>query len=214
MAFSAKDIVYGSLVFFLVSLISFSLGQKIKTVKFIIMYLILTTFVILASYVPTIVRSMLLLIVLTARMCMPIMLYGQTFLKTTPVNEMITGMYAMKIPRPFIISFSVAMRFFPTAKEEIRNVRDAMTLRGTKFSLYNLRKRPGIIFEGFIVPLLVRSSTVADELSAASITRGLDNPILRTAFIKLDMKLKDIFITLIFVSGFVGIFIMKTVAGR
>ena len=120
----------------------------------------------------------------------------------------------MKIPRPFIISFSVAMRFFPTAKEEIRNVRDAMTLRGTNFSLYNLRKRPGIIFEGFIVPLLVRSSTVADELSAASITRGLDNPILRTAFIKLDMKLRDIFITLIFVSGFVGIFIMKTVAGR
>ena len=92
--------------------------------------------------------------------------------------------YAMKIPRPFIISFSVAMRFFPTAKEEIRNVRDAMTLRGTNFSLYNLRKRPGIIFEGFIVPLLVRSSTVADELSAASITRGLDNPMLRTAFIK------------------------------
>ena len=48
---------------------------------------------------------------------MPIMLYGQTFLKTTPVNEMITGMYAMKIPRPFIISFSVAMRFFPTLQK-------------------------------------------------------------------------------------------------
>ena len=89
-----------------------------------------------------------------------------------------------------------------------------MTLSPLCVKWSSLRKHPGIIFEGFIVPLLVRSSTVADELSAASITRGLDNPMLRTAFIKLDMKLRDIFITLIFVSGFVGIFIMKTVAGR
>ena len=61
-------------------------------------------------------------------MCMPIMLYGQTFLKTTAVSEMVTGLYAMKIPRAFVITFAVAMRFFPTAKEEISHVRDAMSL--------------------------------------------------------------------------------------
>ena len=87
---------------------------------------------------------------------------------------MVKGLYAMKIPRAFVITFAVAMRFFPTAKEEISYVRDAMSLRGIGFSLRNLRLRPALVFEGFITPLLVRASTIAEELSAASITRGLD----------------------------------------
>ena len=66
------------------------------------------------------------------------------------VSEMVTGLYAMKIPRAFIITFAVAMRFFPTAKEEISYVRDAMSLRGIGFSLRNLRLRPALVFEGFI----------------------------------------------------------------
>ena len=68
---------------------------------------------------------------------MPILLYGQTFLRTTPVSEMVTGLYAIRIPRSFIITFAVAMRFFPTAKEEISHVRDAMSLRGIGFSWRN-----------------------------------------------------------------------------
>ena len=100
-------------------------------------------------------------------------------MKITVVSEMVTGLYAMKIPRAFVITFAVAMRFFPTAKEEISHVRDAMSLRGIGFSLRNLRLRPALVFEGFITPLLVRASTIAEELSAASITRGLDNPVSR-----------------------------------
>ena len=145
---------------------------------------------------------------------MPIMLYGQTFLKTTSVSEMVTGLYAMKIPRAFIITFAVAMRFFPTAKEEISHVRDAMSLRGIGFSLRNLRLRPALVFEGFITPLLVRASTIAEELSAASITRGLDNPAPRTAFIKLNITVKDTFFTVIFTLLLISVVLLRVIVGR
>ena len=145
---------------------------------------------------------------------MPILLYGQTFLRTTPVSEMVTGLYAIRVPRSFIITFAVAMRFFPTAKEEISHVRDAMSLRGIGFSWRNLKRRPRLVFEGFITPLLVRASTIAEELSAASITRGLDNPAPRTAFIKLNITVKDTFLTVIFTLLLISVVLLRTIVGR
>lgn len=213
-AFSAKDIIYGSIVFIIVCLISFLLGQRKKTIKFTAAYVLLLVFIIFSRYVPAALSSMILMVVLCIRMCMPIMLYGQTFLKTTSVSEMVTGLYAMKIPRAFIITFAVAMRFFPTTKEEISHVRDAMSLRGIGFSLRNLRLRPALVFEGFMTPLLVRASTIAEELSAASITRGLDNPAPRTAFIKLNIRFKDIFFTFIFTVMLVSVLLLRRMAGR
>lgn len=213
-AFSAKDVIYGSIVFIIACLISFLLGQRKKTIKFAAAYALLILFIIFSKYVPQVLSSMILMLVLCMRMCMPIMLYGQAFLKTTSVSEMVTGLYAMKIPRAFIITFAVAMRFFPTAKEEISHVRDAMSLRGIGFSLRNLRLRPALVFEGFITPLLVRASTIAEELSAASITRGLDNPAPRTSFIKLRIKFKDTFWTFLFSIMLFSVLLLRTIVGR
>ena len=132
----------------------------------------------------------------------------------TDIFENNIGLYAMKIPRAFIITFAVAMRFFPTAKEEISHVRDAMSLRGIGLSLRNLRLRPIIVFEGFITPLLVRASTIAEELSAASITRGLDNPAPRTSFIKLNITFRDTLLTLIFTVALISVLLLRTTVGR
>lgn len=213
MAFSVKDIRYGSYVFFTVSALSFALGQIKKTLKFMLVYALLSLFIAGANHLPLFLKSMLLLLVLGARICMPIMLYGHVFLKTTEVNEMITGMYALHLPKSFVITFAVAMRFFPTVKEEISCIRDAMRLRGIEISPSALRKRPVMVFESFMLPLLVRSSTIADELSASSITRGLDNPAKRSAFTRLRPGWRDILFSLIFLLIFAGIFLLKIRAG-
>lgn len=209
-AFSTKDIYYGSLVFTLVCLLTFLLGQGRKALKYIMIYLVLVTFILLANHVPAFLRGMILMIVLCIRMCMPIALYGQTFLKTTPVSEMVTGLYSMHIPRGFIITFAVAMRFFPTAKEELGHIRDAMALRGINLSAANVFRRPALVFEGLITPLLVRSSTIAEELSAASITRGLDNPAPRTTFVRLHITLLDIAVTVLFVAALLSILWLRS----
>ena len=108
-AFAAKDVVYGSIVFVIVCLLSFLLGQRKKVVKFAGVYVFLLLFVAFSKYVPAILSSMILMVVLCIRMCMPIMLCGQTFLKTTPVSEMVTGLYVMKMPRAFVITLAVAL---------------------------------------------------------------------------------------------------------
>lgn len=213
-AFSAKDIVYGSIVFCIVCLITFLLGQGRKVIKFMIAYILLLLFIVFSNFLPIALSSMILMLVLCIRMCMPIMLYGQTFWKTTSVSEMVTGLYAMKLPRAFVISFAVAMRFFPTAKEETSHVRDAMSIRGLGISLHNLRYRPMLVFEGFIIPLLVRASTIAEELSAASITRGLDNPAPRTAFVKLKVRTKDTLVTFIFAGILIFVMVLRIFFGR
>ena len=213
-AFSTKDIVYGSLVFAIVCLFSFLMGQRLKTRRFIAVYAGLIVFILLANHVPAFLRSMLLMVILCARMCMPVMLFGQTFLKTTKVSDMVTGLYALHIPRAFTITFAVAMRFFPTAEEEIAYVRDAMALRGIELSPHNLLRRPSLVLEGLMVPLLVRASTIAEELSAASLTRGLDSPTPRTAFTKLHITGKDTLITLAFLAALAGVLLLRTTAGR
>lgn len=209
-AFSAKDIYYGSLVFAFVCLLIFLLGQGRKALKYIMIYLVLVAFILMANYVPTFFRGMILMIVLCIRMCMPIALYGQTFLKTTPVSEMVTGLYAMHIPRGFIITFAVAMRFFPTAKEELGHIRDAMALRGINLSVTNVFRRPTLVFEGLMTPLLVRSSTIAEDLSVASITRGLDNPAPRTAFVRLHLTLLNIVITVLFIAVLLSVLWLRS----
>lgn len=209
-AFSAKDIIYGSLVFAVVCLLSFLLGHRKKVFRYAAVYLGLVLFILCSGFLPMFLQSMLLMIVLCVRMCMPIMLFGQTFLKTTKVGEMVTGLYTMHIPRGFVISFAVAMRFFPTAREEIAQVKDAMSLRGIELSFANLRKRPSLVFEAFMTPLLVRASTVSEELSAASITRGLDNPNPRTSFTKLRLEVKDVLVTLLFASALIAVPILRS----
>ncbi|MDO5733301.1 MAG: energy-coupling factor transporter transmembrane component T [Eubacteriales bacterium] len=209
-AFSAKDLLYGSLVFALVSALTFLLGQGLKTLKFIVAYALILVFILLSKHLPAFLRSMFLIIALCARMCMPIALYGQSFLKSSSVSEMVTGLYTLHLPRAFVISFAVAMRFFPTVREEIQHLREAMWLRGLEFSLRNLRKRPVLLLEGLIAPLLIRVSTTAEELSAASITRGLDNPAPRTAFKKLKIGFLDSFVFLLFSMAFIAICLIRT----
>ena len=66
-----------------------------------------------------------------------------------------------------------------------------MHLRGIGFTFKNVVTRPLVLAEGFITPLMVRASTIADELSASSITRGIDNPDMRTAFFRLHISAAD-----------------------
>ncbi|PYG89739.1 energy-coupling factor transport system permease protein [Ruminiclostridium sufflavum DSM 19573] len=197
-SFLAKDIHYGSAVFLIVCLFIFSLGQMKIAAKYIIAYLFVIAVIELSAFLPALLRSLILMTTLCIRMFMPLILYAKAFAATTTVSELITGLYAMHLPRALVITFAVAMRFFPTVIEEIRNIKDAMRLRGLGFSFLSFLRHPAFLFDGFFTPLIMRSSTISEELSAASITRGLENPNPRTAFNKLRLTFADVAITSIF----------------
>lgn len=194
----AKDIVYGSCIFAVVCILVCLFGQGITAVKNIVFYMIIIALMGLSPFTPIVLRSIVLMMALCIRMFMPVVLYARAFSKTTPISDVITGMYLLKLPRSLVITFSVAMRFFPTVKEELRNISDAMRLRGMEFSFGNFVRHPIYLFEGFFTPMMMRATTISEELSASAITRGLDSPQPRTAFNKLRITFMDIAITALF----------------
>lgn len=208
-SFMTKDVLYGGMIFTIVIAITFCMGQWKTALRFLGVYLPLAGVAAWANYLPQLLSGIALMLAIFIRMFLPVLLYARVFVATTTVSEIITALYALKLPRSFVITFAVAMRFFPTAKEELRCVRDAMRLRGIGFSFRNLVTRPAVLLEGFMIPLMVRASTIADELSAASITRGIDNPAPRTAFFRLHIRPGDTAVTIAVVLAIGGVLAAK-----
>ena len=63
----------------------------------------------------------------------------------------------------------MVLRFFPTFSEEIHNIYDAMKLRGIALSWKNVFTRPVLILEAIAIPIVMRSASIAEELSASGI---------------------------------------------
>ncbi len=108
---------------------------------------------------------------------------------STTVSEFVTAMKKMHVPDAITIPLSVMFRFFPTLSEEGRAIRDAMRLRGIRLGGQN----GGIIrqLEYVIVPLMMSTVRIGDELSAASLTKGLNAGKPRTHICRVRMELWD-----------------------
>ena len=66
-----------------------------------------------------------------------------------------------------------------------------MRLRDVSPSLKGLLTHPGRTVECIYVPLMMAASKAADELSIASITRGIENPKPRTCLVQIRMGFMD-----------------------
>lgn len=124
-------------------------------------------------------------------------------------SELIAAMYSLRFPRSITITFAMVLRFFPTFSEEIHRIYDAMKLRGIALSWKNVFTRPLLLLEAMVVPIVMRSASIADELSASAVTRGIDNPDQRTSFVQLKVTPKDIIVLVSFVIAFVALFYAK-----
>ena len=61
------------------------------------------------------------------------------------------------------------------------------------------------------VPLLTAASKAADELSIASVTRGIENPKPRTCLVRIRMRAADYISILIFAAFLVSELVIKAV---
>ncbi len=108
---------------------------------------------------------------------------------STTVSEFVTAMKKMHVPDIITIPMSVMFRFFPTLAEEGSSIRDAMRLRGIRIG----GNKGGILqqLEYVIVPLMMSTLRIGDELSAASLTKGLNAGKPRTHICHVKMELWD-----------------------
>lgn len=113
---------------------------------------------------------------------MPICLFAAVFATTTKIGDLTAALYGMRLPKTVVVPLVIAVRFFPTLKEESSAVADAMRVRGLALSLKNLVSKPALMFESAVVPVMLRCAKIADELAAAAVARGIDRPGRKTSY--------------------------------
>ncbi|EGC02501.1 cobalt transport protein [Ruminococcus albus 8] len=114
------------------------------------------------------------------RRLMPCIMAGRLLLQTTTASEMLNGLQKLHIPIEVTIPLAVTVRYIPAVKEQLQHIRDARRLR--QFS-----KRGGFLhravrsMELYYVPLLVSAVQMSDEITAAAVTRGIEDPCRHTS---------------------------------
>lgn len=100
----------------------------------------------------------------------PCLMIGWFMIRTISLREFVAALRALHIPQSVIIPISVTLRYFPAIREEGGHIRDAMKLK----QIRGFEK-----VEAFVVPFMMSAVNTAEELSAAAVTRGIENPVKR-----------------------------------
>lgn len=119
-----------------------------------------------AMALPGFLKMFVALLVVVKMFYLPFMA-GKYLIQTSDVGDIITSMDTVHVPRAITIPFAVMFRFFPSFKEEHHHIKQAMKIRGITL------KNPLRYGEYVSVPLLILSSTIADDIAMAAETRGI-----------------------------------------
>lgn len=111
---------------------------------------------------------------------------GKFMICTSDVGSVISSMDRLKIPKEFSIPISVMFRFFPSFKEERKNIRMAMKIKGIH------TRNPIKYLEYIAVPLLIMSSNIVDDISKAAETKCIESPLKKTRYTKVCMRKVDL----------------------
>ena len=124
---------------------------------------------------------------------MPGIMMGYFLVSTTTVSEFMAAMRKMHMTEKITIPLSVMFRFFPTVREEYSAIGDAMRMRGVSL----VGGKPIKMLEYRLVPMMMCSLKIGEELSAAALTRGLGAPVKRTNISKIGFHAQDVVLMLV-----------------
>jgi energy-coupling factor transporter transmembrane protein EcfT len=106
----------------------------------------------------------------------PIFVMMMVVYSTLNVSRFLHTLEKSGLPKGFVIPLGICIRFIPSLTEELWHIRNAMRLRGIGVSFGNVMRKPFKTIEYILIPLLMRSLRISDELAKAALTRGIDNP--------------------------------------
>lgn len=186
-----RSLQSGAVVFTFVIVLTFVIGRQRLAFDYLIVYAAIFALLGVSVLIPEWIGTRLGTIVLFGRTAVPVLLAATIVVTTTKIGDLMAGLYSWRVPRMFVIPFAVGLRFFPTLRQEAAGVRDSMRLRGMSLTPKNLFTKPVALFEALLVPLMLRSAKIADELAAAAAVRGIDRPGGRTSFNELKLRRRD-----------------------
>ena len=181
---------------FILELSILAFGLLLKRYKFIAkMFLSYLIFILMQFLGTTYLHGMLNVFIVTfavfIRKIMPCGMLGGIIIGTTKVNEFMAAMNKLHIPQKIVIPLAIMIRYFPMIKEDWGAIKSAMKMRGISPSIIGFVKRPMMTIECIYVPIMMSASKIADELSAATIVRGIENPQKRTCMQDIKFNLLD-----------------------
>ncbi len=167
-----------------------------KAVKFISAFLILF---LLSSLMVGITKLQTLWLFATISRHLLIPLSFLSGISDRTIGMILEVFHKLHLPKSFGISVIVLMRFMPTIQYELNAIRGALKFRGVGISLLNTLLHLPRNFYLTLIPLLIRTIRISDEISAAALTRGieLDNNVVSFEQVQLTGKDRTILLTLL-----------------
>ena len=160
--------------------------------KYIAGFVFIILFIIgffLEIYMVTFGNSTLAFIVMSVSaiitMFAPCVISAFYLMSTTSVSEFMGAMKKMHVTDKITIPLSVIFRFFPTVREDARSINTAMKMRGIT------AKKPMMMFEYRVIPLMISTIKAGEELSCSALTRGLGSPKKRTNMCDIGFRVWD-----------------------
>ncbi len=113
-----------------------------------------------------------------------------------PMGEVMASLERARTPRSLLIVFMVVYRYVPTLLGEMRTIAVANGMRQQSPAWKRWALHPLKQIENIMVPLMMRSGKIADELSAVAICKGLDSSDPRSALVTPRIQTADVVMVL------------------
>lgn len=100
-------------------------------------------------------------------------LLGISLSKLASMQDLLAALQAMGAPQAVLIPCMVVLRFFPTIRRDASHLMESLRTRRVLAGGGYAFRHPALTCELLVVPLLMRSVRVSDELAASALVRGL-----------------------------------------
>ncbi|RCT64566.1 energy-coupling factor transporter transmembrane protein EcfT [Enterococcus faecium] len=118
---------------------------------------------------------------------LPVVMISWLLVSVYTSNELLSSLEKIHLPKKIMLSITVVIRFFPTYRSEIRMIKESLKMRNIRLSFF----QPLQYLEFLLVPVLIRATMIAEEMTANAITKGIESPVKRTSYYKTNMSLLD-----------------------
>ncbi|MGC9516072.1 MAG: energy-coupling factor transporter transmembrane component T family protein [Methanomicrobiales archaeon] len=124
---------------------------------------------------------------------------GLLFAFTTPPQKLAQSLEKIKIPTSLTFTLTIAIRYIPTLAREASAIFNALKLRGVNLSAWDFIKKPSYIYRGIIIPLIIRTIKLSDEIAIAAESRGFCSTKNRSCLNDVKFTYKDYSFVLILI---------------
>lgn len=118
-------------------------------------------------------------------------LLGISLSKLASMQDLLAALQAMGAPQAVLIPCMVVLRFFPTIRKDASRLMESLKTRHVLAGRGYAFRHPALVCELLVVPLLMRSVRVSDELAASALVRGLGSEARPTMLHPLSFGAKD-----------------------